>query len=235
MDDDALDQLLQHAAPPNAAPIDDGMLLAYRDAALSASDMAAVEGLLARSAEARAMLRALAAADDAPVDEVAEQRMLRAKPRRAGLMVGGALLAIAAAVLVFVLRPDASATPTFEIVASSGVRVTRDPAVPLDAVYLPDSPVRVVLRPTATDAKRPAVRAWIKHKDEARPIAEPLRAVGTAAWALEVPARALFPRVGRYTLHFGLAADDAAIEGLRDARPGVQWLSLDVEYRVEPP
>lgn len=239
VDDDALDALLRHPTGPPAPPeeaIDDGLLLAWRDDALSADDTAAVEALLARSPEARALLRALAIEVRAPIDAAAARRLARARPRsRTGLLVGAALVLVAAGVVAWVLRPTAGDAPTFEVIASSGIRATRGAEPALDAIYLPDSPVRIVLRPTEAGRPRPAARAWIGRDGDARPIGEPLRAVGVAAWALEVPARALFPRAGRYTLHFGLSQDEAAIDGLRVARPGVQWLSLAVEYRVGAP
>lgn len=147
---------------------------------------------------------------------------------------GPVKIAIAAALLLaiglvaFLALGGGGDAPRYQVVASAGAA---GQGSALDAVYQPDSPVRILLRPEAGDAPRAAVRAWIKRGEISRPIGEPLRPVGRAAWALEVPAKALFERPGRYSLHFGLAADEAAIDGVRQDQPGVQWLSLEVEYR----
>ena len=230
-------------APDAGEEVDDGLLIAYREGRLTPAEAEAVEALLARSAEARALLAALAE----PV-ELETRRRLEATipaPRRAlarrGLL--GAAAALAAGIAALALLPRSGPgdpLPRYTLDAPQGwVRSVRSEAP--EAPERLDAAGRLVLRlrPEAPTDARPSLLLFVVHEDR-RLAPGPAGAVEAKDGAFRVSATgdALFGAAPGAKAVVLVLADSARLPSLagrtvEEARAVVspdRWWSLELEY-----
>lgn len=255
MSDEALDGVLRsHAPDPELGEprLDPGELQAWRTGQLDADAAAEVEQVLAGSAADRAVLGELAApVSDALLDRMAGAAPGGAEPSgaeprrgRRGVWIG-AVLALAAALVVTVLRPGPSAPGEYAIGAvRGGVQTTRDggPSTAARAVFVPAGTLRLTIRPAAAPSgPEPSARAFISRDGAALEAIEGLRAMGGGVWVLEGPASTLFGAApAQVAVLVALADDAAALDGLAgqpapaaEVTGAVRWVRLDVDYRTD--
>ncbi len=245
-DPDGIDRVLAglptRAPPPDEPHGDDGELVALRAGTLSPDAAARLEAHLARCAECRAVLRALARPVPDAMLTRAEGAVLRR--RRWPYAVVGGLLAAAAAAAIVLVGPDVAdrpLPPEYGLTVSGGLRESRSDR-PASLRFLPDSRVRIDLAPAAElRGEAPSVAVFVSVPGG------PLQAVeasvqrgGGGALRVEGVARDLFGETpGPRTLHVALASEPAALRDLSgrapEAAPGVRWLEAKVEYLRDVP
>lgn len=158
--------------------------------------------------------------------------------------LGGAI-ALAAGVLFFALRPGAlPPAPEYTLDGPTGGLTEVRADVPGSNVYLPESQVRLVLRPAGSVVPG-AAAALFRVEADARLVALPGGLVETmpnGAFLIEAAGRALFGDTpGRKRLALVVAReggtltplDGASVEAL-DGRPELRLFEVDVEYRLTP-
>lgn len=141
MRDEEIDQLLRQTerptagtAPSSEAPIDEGVLLAYRAQTLSEADAEAVERRLVRDPEARALLRELSQeVSQSEVDAVVRVLPtnvipLSSRRRRVVTLTVATLAAAAGLTVILSLRTTPQAGYLFEV--EGGTSATRGDARP---------------------------------------------------------------------------------------------------------
>jgi hypothetical protein len=264
MTDTELDLLLRGASgPPGDASacidtpeFDLGRVLALHG---GLEDAAALDHV-ARCTFCRAMLAdAAVPADDllvarlsrawapAAATEVEANATRRAASSRRGLRFGalGGGLALAAGVLFFVLRPGAlPPAPEYRLDGPSGGLTEVRADVPESDVFVPDSQVRLVLRPAGGPTPG-AAAALFRLEADARLVALPpalVQAMPNGAFLVEASGRALFGDTpGRKRLALVVAREAATLaplDGLSvealDGRPEVRVHEVAVEYRLTP-
>lgn len=262
--DEHIDALARELGPLTGPPEEDAdlaLLLAWRAGALeSDEDVARAEAILAADPAARAFVDDL----DAQPSEVQVARWVKAAGADRGASTGGGggevvplrrrwlgpavtLLAMAAAVVIFVSRPPAPIPdpPAFSVSHHRGAHaLTRSAGDTAPAkVYTVDDAATVsfTLSPARPPGEALHARAFVDDPDGALLPIEPQGAMGDGgAWTLEAPTRALFgARYGERALHVAFSADPDRLEGLAGTRPsaadddGVGWHTLHIVYRRE--
>lgn len=254
-DDDELDRALRRPsaswaeapATAEAAPVDDGVLLAYLDGRLDEAARDAVEARLADDPEARALLRALSAARATP-DLAAARRAQSAleaqAPKRRVAVWGAVAVAAAAAVVVGVALwqrpPDPPGVWRVEG-PFGGVQAARSADAGAGGVFLPHSRLRVDLVPAVPPTSDVQVAAYVAAPgDPLRRLPSPavevhasgaLRVTGRADALLGMPPgpRTLWVVVGPAAADLeGAASPDAA------RRAGAAVYEIPIDYRARP-
>ncbi len=233
------------------AALDDGQLAAFRRGELDDEAAAALAGRLARDPEARALLVAQAEAER-DADAMSVARVLRragqgragqsrsrqsgaGQSRRRVVAVGAALVALAAALILFVGRPSA---PEFALDGPyGGVAETRGEET-ISRSFVPGNRLRLFARPAAPLATPPGCVAVVgapAPSGETRRTAVDRRFVRVApngVCRLDAPVEALFPAFGRYSVALVLlpAGAGSVPDGIPRLGEGI-WLVEKIDYR----
>lgn len=251
-DDQELDLLLREASgqPPGAdsACIDRPEFDLGRVLALgSGAEDPAAEDHVARCAFCRAMLVEVGQ----PVNDLLVARMNRQWPRESGskkwAFAGvGTVIALAATLAVTLMRPtDLPAPPELSLEGPFGGLTEVRSDVPESNVFVPDSQVRIVLRPAGGPVAPGAIVAVYRVEGEGRLLRLPASIAQpqpNGAWLLQGEGRAIFgDQAGPKRLLVVVAGAPQALEGLDGGspeaargRPGLKVHELRVEYRLTP-
>lgn len=232
-DDAHLDALLGALPWPDRAPDDDTVEAVAAKTTLDE----ALEAQLAASAE----LRELWAQRDQPVSPMLLLRMEKAAPRRSRAPVYAGL-AVAAALLLGVgwfFATRGPALPEYGLELAGTAKLTRSSdSAPRQAVFRPESRVRITLRP-ATRVDGPVrLAVFLVDGDALRRVDDRgrLEAEPGGVFVFSAPGRALFGDApGRFVLYVALGADPAGLAG----RPpeaveadAARWHRVDVDYQT---
>lgn len=227
---------------PEAAPIDDGRLMALRRGELSDDAAAALAGRLAADPDARALL--IAQAEAARGSEAMSVPRVLARHRsgwRRPIAVGVAVVAaLAAAVILFVGRP----APLPEYTADGpfgGVADTRGAEDGPTRVFVPGNTLTLYARPAAPlDAPVECVAvvddgAYLAQAVDARYVT----LAPNGVCRLEAPVEAILPHFAGYTVALVLlprgSPERSGSHGIPRREDG-KWLVEKIEYRsVEQP
>lgn len=264
---DALARALGPLAPPPDDEPDLALLLAYRAGTLGdEAEVARAEATLAADPAARAFLEDLGVApSELDVARRVREGLAAVGAAQATRAAGGGgevvplrrrrwlaptvtLLAMAAAVLVFALRPRPDAVPdppAFSVTRHVGTvkEMRGDESPEPAAVYAVYRAAQLELKlETQGEPETPLhARAFVDGPDGAL-VAASVQGVmdDSGAWSLELPAPTLFgDRYGPRALHVAFSTDPARLDGLEGTRPtaddndGVRWVTLPFEYREE--
>ncbi|MEQ9499603.1 MAG: zf-HC2 domain-containing protein [Deltaproteobacteria bacterium] len=146
MNDEHLDALLAQGPEPRpqGAHVDDGVLVAFRDGRLGDDETAHVEAHLAGCRECRELLEELAV--DVEPEMFDRARAAARRNRRSGraLVVG---LALAAATLAAFFLPRNGPLPPYAVEGPMGGLTTVRGTSTGGEVFVPDSRVKILLRP----------------------------------------------------------------------------------------
>lgn len=234
---------LLEAVPANPStteeePLDDGVLAAFRRGELDDATAAAVAGRLARDPAARALLVAQAEAARGS-DAMSVARAVRGATVRANsgryAAVAVALVALAAAVILFVGRPTA---PEFALDGPyGGVAETRGEET-ISRSFVPGNRLRLFAKPAAPLEAPPGCVAVVGTPDatgETRRAAVDRRFVRVApngVCRLDAPVEALFPAFGRYSVALVLLPEGpgSVPDGIPRLGQGI-WLVEKIDYR----
>lgn len=218
--------------------LDDALLVAFREGRLDAATTARVERRLLEDPEARALLVGLGR----PVPAGARARAEALLPERrfawAWAWGGAGVLAAAAAVAIALLRGPGPAPAAYELEGPfGGIRVARAAPEAPTSVFLPNSRLRIVLRPKGAPA---AVAAAFVEDAAGRLRALPAEVValgkGGAVRIEGLAGELLGPGFGPRRLRVALATDPEALAHLAggpfaETAPGVRWATVELEYR----
>lgn len=245
---DAMAALLGPLADAPDAPLDLDGLIAYHQGALDPEAAAAVEARLAVDPEARAYLADLGAPPSPFLDRWAIRSL---SPRRPGKTIGVVtLLAMAAAVALFVIRPPAPDTPPaygVQLIRGAEAETRSEGPDPSAARYRVDDEVALTLTlaplEQLTDDRVAALRAraFVDGPDgRLSPAATQGELGGGGAWRIKARARDLFgDRYGPRALYVGFAYADAPLDAaagaaLPEGEPPdgeLRWRRVPFEYR----
>jgi hypothetical protein len=224
-DDQPEDAVLRRLPEPSKEPavIDDGLLLGYQAGKLSPEQTAEVEQLLAKSAEARALLLELSR----PQDPSLVDRLERASglSGRRWVWWSAGCAAIAAVLSLFVIgRPDG--IPDYALEAEGFVAMTRgESRAGLSGVLDSESHLVLRLRPDEDVLSPPVFRVLVGPEGGAlapTPAGKLESANGAFRWSAD--AKDLFSASGRYRM----------VVTLGEGSDTKEW-SLDLEYRAREP
>ncbi len=243
MHDDELDTLLRKLpggspAPEEAdMPLDDGVLIAFRDGNLSAGEAEAIERRLARDPDARLLLRELSAqVAVSDVDDVVSRVTPQAKvlpfARKRALWLATAATLAAGLLLVVVTRQPAQ-LGAYQLEVEGGDATLRGSEEKKTRVLGPESRLTVRLRAEApSDAPR-VLGVFVEGAQGAltRVTAGQLDA-SRGSFALQLEGNTWLPTAGRQKLWLVIADDEATLRGV-EVPGGARWWSLDVERRDE--
>lgn len=234
---DAFERRLLEAVPewgvgPDAGPVDDGALMALRAGALGEAEAAALAGRLAADPEARALLIAQAeTARRSESEALSVARVLSRRRRPGALLVAvGAVVALAAAVALFVARP---AEPRFTLDGPfGGVADSRGEADGPTTTFVPGNVLRLFVRPAAPLDRPPACRGVVTGADGAR------RAVPDAfvtiapngVCRLQGPIEQILPGFGDFRVGLVVETDGSLPDGVPPENRG-SWHEKKIEYR----
>ena len=233
--DDELDRRLARPRALSGEPVDDGILLAYLAGTLDPSAIEEVDAALAQSSVARAQLRALANARRQLTDaDFASAEGALPSQRRRWPIWAGAGLAIAAALLIWVMRPITPEVAWRLDGPRGGVQAARAEKI-ASRIFLPQSELTVDLVPDGS-VEPQAVKVYVVGLDavlRARPVATTRSPAG--AVQIRATAKALFDEgYGARTL-WVVIGDGTDLEGVRaeaaDQRAGATF-PVEVDYRA---
>jgi hypothetical protein len=235
--------LALRAGADDAAALDHVSRCAFCRALLVEAAEPATDLLVARMDRAWSTVGRPEAGADAPAAADPAPARRPARVLRFGAL-GGAI-ALAAGVLFFALRPGAlPPAPEYTLDGPTGGLTEVRADVPASNVYLPESQVRLVLRP-AGPVVPGAAAALFRVEADARLVALPaglVEAMPNGAFLIEAAGRTLFGDTpGRKRLALVVAReggrlaplDGASVEAL-DGRPELRLFEVDVEYRLTP-
>lgn len=225
-------------AEADGPALDDGLIRAFRAGALDEAERARVAGLLADSADDRALLRAYAASDqadsgvDPDVMSVARVMARYERPRRQRqwAAVGAVVVALAAALAVFILRPgEGPGTDAWRLDGPMGGVVLQRGEEAASSVFVPGSRFRLFVRPRAPlSGPPPTCRAMLSSPSgKTRVVAsEHLTVADNGVCRLSAPAEVLFDTFGTWkvALVIGAAAE-------RPTRRDGAWYEIEIDYR----
>jgi hypothetical protein len=247
-EEDPIDQLLSKIPPtgPLGGCLDDGVLLAYREARLPEDAIDAAEQHLASCAECRALSSELE-----PVPEALEtwaRGTLRqgSEPGGAERSEGrrwpviAAVAALAAGTIIALLALPRSTLPEYELSGPlGGVQTLRGEAEET-ALFVPRSRFKLVVRPKAPVAEPVSLAVFVA--DAGRLRRAPERGLTTGeggTFRYELSAEELFgDQYGTRTVHTAVVRGRVApdLEGteeeVREKLPAHRWMTRQIEYRA---
>lgn len=241
MHDDELDTLLRRipggstAPEENEMPLDDGVLIAFRDGNLSVAQAEAVESRLARDPEARLLLRELSAQVSASeVDDVLSRMAPKSnvlpfvRKRAAVLLTASAL---AAGLLAVVITQQPSKLGAYQFQVEGGAATTRGSEVKTTRVLGPEGRLNIRLRAEApSDAPR-VLGVFVEGADGVLTRVTQGRVESSrGSFSLQLDGNTWLQ--GRQKVWLHVAKDEAALRDV-GAPGGAGWWALDVERRDE--
>ena len=242
--DEALDALLRGLPVEEGEPsLDVAELLAYRAGRLSDEDRARVEARLADSPEDRGLLAELMAPANASAVEraVAARRPSR---RREWWLAAAAVLLIGVGVGLVVSRTGPGrALPSYSMEAPAGLGQVRSDAAARGDLFLPHTPVKLLLTPSA-DVTDVAAHVFVAQAGGAlRAVQVPAARGPTGVLRVERPAEDFFGRApGDWTIYVVVAPADLSLDlagrSPADARSravDLPWLEARIRYALELP
>lgn len=249
MDDAALDALLRQAPddplPPEVAELDVEVLRALRAGRLDEAAAAAVDARLASDPAARRALQTLGEPVPAPLAAWARQHGPPPASRRWIAPAVGGALALAAALVVFLLQSGAPPAPAYRLGEIRGAAQTVRGEPSEQRVFLPRSRITLTVLPEGEPAEAtPHLKLFVSSGGG------PLRAGARVkvqakdrAFRVQAEAGTLFgSAAGPRVIWIGVSADAerlAAAAGRppADARAlgGVRWIEIPVDYRLTGP
>lgn len=243
MNDDELDALLRRIPATSTAPredemrIDDGELIAYRDGTLPPEKQEAVEQLLARSADARTLLKALSEPVprddvDAVLEKLAPSNVVPLRRTWVPMVAAALAAGVLAVVVVGNTRHDPLGRYSLEL--EGGEAGTRGSTPSARTVVGPESRLVVRLRAEeATDAPR-VVGAFVEDPQH-RLVRVENAVVASSRGSFEVTfnGNAWLGSTGSHVLWLHVAGDEAAMKSWvgKTAGEGEGWWRVDVERR----
>lgn len=249
------DDLLRRlpAPTPEDEHVDDGRLVAWRAGHLAEAETAQVDGHLARCADCRDLAAALA--DPVPATALDRARRAGPKPRRWPgalldrargadrsarrwpLVVTTAASLAAAAALVLWLVPREPA-PGWRLEGPLGGLAAARGDGPTTSVFVPDSQVRLILRPEGAPSPGEVALFGEGPDGRLRRVFATLTAGPGGALRVEASGRALFGDTAGRRRGWIAIADPATLSALHGEAPDVAssrlptgaWHAFEVEY-----
>lgn len=213
------------------APIDDGLLMAFRRGELDDATAAEVAGRLARDPEARALLVALAEAERGSEAMTVARVVRRQGSNRRGWLAGGAavVVALAAALALFVMRPTA---PEFSLDGPYGGLAETRGEETISRTFVPGNRLQLFARPAAPLQSAPGCVGVIEGADGRQTAVDRrfVRVAPNGVCRLDAPVEALFATFGRYSVSLVMLDGGPVPDGIPRREKGI-WLVEKIEYR----